>query len=307
MKVRKGINVRSGEPIRTLDPSRHGTDNRGEYRGDIEGGNYTAEIEVDGYYPGYFDFYSRGGERVAGQDTSLRKRPPIGSVTYVWFTGAWGACTGDCGTGNAIQARVVECHADSGQTVADGYCTGAKPVATQACTASICPTIPATPSTPSTSDGTYADRVSITWSSVTNNDSYRVYRCKSTTTISSCGNAIASPSDTSYNDTGAVAGNTDYYRVTACNAAGCSNYSNCDAGSMASGASSGHSYTRVGDCVRDNDTGLIWEVKTDDGGCGTRTILTLGTSPIRPPTEAMQVPRTPVIVLVASIAIPTAP
>lgn len=88
--------------------------------------------------------------------------------------------------------------------------------------------VPPVPSTPSASDGTYTDRVRVIWSSVSAATSYRVYRCTNTS-ISSCGTYYtdtASP----YDDTGAVAGITYYYRLKACNGAGCSDYSGYNSG-----------------------------------------------------------------------------
>ncbi len=59
---------------------------------------------------------------------------------YVWYTGEWGVCTGECGTDNATQTRAVECRSSQGVTVGDENCEEAKPAATQACTASECST-----------------------------------------------------------------------------------------------------------------------------------------------------------------------
>ncbi len=78
------------------------------------------------------------------------------------------------------------------------------------------------------SDGTYIDRVSVSWSEVSGATSYRIYRCTDTT-ISSCGSyysSVYSP----YDDTGAVSGVTYYYRIKACNTTGCSNYSDYNTG-----------------------------------------------------------------------------
>ena len=88
--------------------------------------------------------------------------------------------------------------------------------------------IPSSPSSVSASDGTYADRVAVSWSSVSGATQYHAFRC-TTTSTSSC-SQIYSGSSTSYNDTGASPGTTYYYRVKACNAAGCSGYSGYDAG-----------------------------------------------------------------------------
>lgn len=91
---------------------------------------------------------------------------------------------------------------------------------------------PATPDAPTNaqaSDGTYTDKVFITWNSSSGATSYQVYRCTSSST-SSCGSVIGSPSSTSYNDTGATPGVTYYYRVKACNSSGCSGFSSHNTG-----------------------------------------------------------------------------
>jgi M6 family metalloprotease-like protein len=87
----------------------------------------------------------------------------------------------------------------------------------------------AAPSSLLASDGTYTDRVYISWSGVSGATSYQVFRC-TTTSTSSCGTALSSPSTTNYNDYGATAGVTYYYRAKACNSTGCSDYSTADPG-----------------------------------------------------------------------------
>jgi membrane-bound lytic murein transglycosylase len=90
-----------------------------------------------------------------------------------------------------------------------------------------CP-LPA-PSSLSASDGTYTDRVYVSWIGVSGATSYQVFRC-TTTSTSSCGTALSSPSSTNYNDYGATAGVTYYYRAKACNLTGCSDFSTADPG-----------------------------------------------------------------------------
>ena len=62
--------------------------------------------------------------------------------TYTWSTGSWGSCTGSCGTNNGMQYRTVTCVYSNTTTVADSFCSGAKPSTSQACTASACNTTP---------------------------------------------------------------------------------------------------------------------------------------------------------------------
>ena len=87
---------------------------------------------------------------------------------------------------------------------------------------------PATPNTPIASDGTYTDRVAISWSAVTGATSYKVYRCTNTTTTTCA--QIGAPSITNYNDTNSNPGIVYYYRVKASNSTGDSAFSNYDSG-----------------------------------------------------------------------------
>ncbi|OGE19783.1 hypothetical protein A2871_02250 [Candidatus Daviesbacteria bacterium RIFCSPHIGHO2_01_FULL_41_23] len=47
-----------------------------------------------------------------------------------WQTGSWGTCSATC---NGTQTRAVWCENAAGTTIADSYCTGTKPVASQSC------------------------------------------------------------------------------------------------------------------------------------------------------------------------------
>jgi hypothetical protein len=89
------------------------------------------------------------------------------------------------------------------------------------------PTVPATPRNVSASDGTYTDRVSITWGVVSNATSYEVYRSDSST---GGGTRIGQTTTAVFADSTVTAGVTHWYSVKACNSAGCSNFSTADAG-----------------------------------------------------------------------------
>jgi fibronectin type 3 domain-containing protein len=83
------------------------------------------------------------------------------------------------------------------------------------------------PSNVQASDGTYTDKVYITWNSVSGATSYNVYRA---TSSSGTKTKLGSTTSTSYSDTSATPGTTYYYWVTAVNSAGESGYSSYDTG-----------------------------------------------------------------------------
>lgn len=87
---------------------------------------------------------------------------------------------------------------------------------------------PVPPSTLAASDGTYADKVRITWTSPGGATGYEVWR--GTSSSSSSASKIASPTSTSYDDTAATAGTTYYYWAKAKNTGGTSGFSNSDTG-----------------------------------------------------------------------------
>ena len=90
---------------------------------------------------------------------------------------------------------------------------------------------PSTPRNIKASDGTYSDKVKITWDSVSKVQNYKVYRCTSKSS-SSC-KYISANSSTFYRyfyDKSGTVEKKYYYRVTACNSKGCSSYSRYDIG-----------------------------------------------------------------------------
>ena len=89
------------------------------------------------------------------------------------------------------------------------------------------------PASITASDATYKDYVRVSWSNVSGETNFRVYRC-GTADAGSCKQLVQVAADvTSYDDTGAdEEGATHYYRVRACNGNGCSDYGPTDAGSQ---------------------------------------------------------------------------
>ncbi len=89
------------------------------------------------------------------------------------------------------------------------------------------PVPPGAPQNVQASDGTFSDRIRITWSAALGASHYEVWR-------SDLPGAeylrIAQVSSTSYDDWDVVPGRTYYYRVKACNEHGCSDFSQTDSG-----------------------------------------------------------------------------
>jgi hypothetical protein len=91
------------------------------------------------------------------------------------------------------------------------------------------PTIPSAPSNVSASDGTYSDKIRVTWSAATGATAYEVWR--GTSSSSSSATRIAGDvTSTTYDDASAIRGTTYYYWVKAKNAAGTSGFSASNSG-----------------------------------------------------------------------------
>ena len=88
---------------------------------------------------------------------------------------------------------------------------------------------PAFPASMSAGDGTYTDRVYVDWADSANAATYQVYRC-STSSTSSCSSVLTTVSISSYNDSTVPIATIYYYRVKACNIAGCSDFSTYNTG-----------------------------------------------------------------------------
>ncbi|MBN1190350.1 MAG: hypothetical protein JXA46_11400 [Dehalococcoidales bacterium] len=84
------------------------------------------------------------------------------------------------------------------------------------------------PSGVSASDGTYSDKIRISWTASSGATSYKVYR--HTSNSSGSASLIGSPTSTSYEDTTAVAGTTYYYWIKASCPKGDSCFSDYDIG-----------------------------------------------------------------------------
>lgn len=90
------------------------------------------------------------------------------------------------------------------------------------------PVIPARPANLEASDGSYTNKVSISWDSVPHADYYQVYR----NTVDSVKGAtlINAPSTSPFDDTSAIPGVTYYYRIKACQDTTCSLFSLANTG-----------------------------------------------------------------------------
>jgi fibronectin type 3 domain-containing protein len=88
---------------------------------------------------------------------------------------------------------------------------------------------PPPPTNVQATDGTYTDKVQITWTASPDATSYTIYRATSTSRRASKV-AIGTASETNYDDSTALAGKTYYYYVTASNTYGTSGFSAYDTG-----------------------------------------------------------------------------
>ena len=85
-------------------------------------------------------------------------------------------------------------------------------------------------------DGTYTDRVRVTWTAVTGAANYEVHRAESEDGTYT---RRATVTGASYDDTGVTQGTTYWYKVKACNSAGCSAFSVPDFGHASTGGGGG--------------------------------------------------------------------
>jgi fibronectin type 3 domain-containing protein len=99
------------------------------------------------------------------------------------------------------------------------------------------PSPPLPPTGVGASDGTYTDKVQVSWSAASGATSYQVYRNTSNASVGAT--QIGAPTASPYDDTTATPGATYYYFVKACNTAGCSDFSASDSGYRALSAPTG--------------------------------------------------------------------
>jgi hypothetical protein len=127
-------------------------------------------------------------------------------------------------------------------------------------------TKPSPPADISASDGTYTDKVQVSWTASAGATSYQVFRYTSDDS-STAGELTGSHPSSPYDDTSAVAGTTYFYWVKACNSAGCSGFSASDSGfrqELSGGFNSqfdGHAdgwVSYAGTWYIDSDMGVLW-------------------------------------------------
>jgi len=118
---------------------------------------------------------------------------------------------------------------------------------------------PPVPTGVTASDGTYSDRVRVTWNSVGDATRYDVYRAQA-----GCGTytKIGEATTTTYDDFSVVAGKVYWYRVKACNPCGCSGYSNSASGYAGSPAPGTSATFRV-----ERSTGNVYTDGAYHGQC----------------------------------------
>jgi C1A family cysteine protease/fibronectin type 3 domain-containing protein len=140
-----------------------------------------------------------------------------------WTTNTyWDSCGLNCGTSHSFRVKARN---------GDGVETGWTSLGTRSTSA--CPP-PSAPTIVQASDGTYMNRVQITWSAPLGATSYTVYRATSINTWTRK-STLGTTSDTFFNDTTAVPKTTYYYWVKASNSYGTSGFSTYDAGYRSDG------------------------------------------------------------------------
>ncbi|MDP2991720.1 MAG: hypothetical protein Q8O57_14255, partial [Kiritimatiellota bacterium] len=122
--------------------------------------------------------------------------------------------------------------------------------------------IPPAPQNVVASDGTYVDKVTLSWSTASEATGYQVWR--HTANDSSAATLIGTAGQTSYNDLNPVVGVLYYYWVKATNIVGASAFSSCDSGwraSMSAGVCADYDGDGKADpAVYDESTGT-WRIK----------------------------------------------
>jgi hypothetical protein len=137
---------------------------------------------------------------------------------------------------------------------------------------------PPAPTGVSASDGTYTDRVRISWSPSAGADDYQVYR----NTVNSTGGAtglVSGYSSSTFDDFSATPGVTYYYWVKACNEEGCSGFSSSDTGYAAISAPSAPSNIIASDGTFSDKVRVTWGTPLSDFVVYLPLILKGGTAP----------------------------
>lgn len=138
-----------------------------------------------------------------------------------WTTNTyWDSCELNCGTSYGFKVKARN---------ADGVETALTSLGTQGTTT--CPIL-IPPTNVQASDGTFLDKVQVTWTTSPEAISYTVYRAARAFGAKT---TLGSTPSTAFDDTTASAGKTYYYWVKAAGAYGTSNFSARDAGSRSNG------------------------------------------------------------------------
>ncbi len=153
--------------------------------------------------------------------------------TYQWYQGPSGNTSAPVGTNSSRYTTPALTQTTSYWVRVTNFCGSAN---SNTATLTVVPAAPPSPPTNvSASDGTYVDRVELTWAASPGATSYTVYRATSLArwvrkTV------LGTSSGTLFNDTTAVPKTTYYYWVTASNAYGTSSLSAYNAGQRSDGS-----------------------------------------------------------------------
>jgi hypothetical protein len=160
----------------------------------------------------------------ASKDAFAAKLSSTGSLTWNTFLGGSGADTSNAiavdGSRDVYVAGVSD--ANWGSPLR-GYTAGYDAFAAKIPYA----LPPPAPTNVQASDGTYTNKVKVSWNASSGATSYEVYRATSAAGTKSL---LGSPTGTSFNDTTATPGVTYRYWVKACSGANCSSYSASNTG-----------------------------------------------------------------------------
>lgn len=116
---------------------------------------------------------------------------------------------------------------------------------------------PTIPQDISASDGSYLDKVTITWSPSENTDDYQIYRNISNDSTGATQLANSHPSS-SYDDTSAIPGTMYYYWVKACNDYYCSDLSTSDSGWRAADVLTAPTGVLATDGIYNDKVNITW-------------------------------------------------